>query len=97
MTWKLESGTVLNASGFTEGTEYGRGIKRERGGPMFSVSVDKVGGGTRGKAYDGDWTVTLLRNGRVIFDAERLTTGTPKMHHEVAEMAVDFAIERDEN
>jgi hypothetical protein len=91
MVTTLDSGAVLKSSQYIDGAEYGRGIRRERGGPMCYVSVSKVGGGTRGKAYEGDWTVTLVRNGAVIFDQEILRTGTPKMHHEVAEMAVDYA------
>ncbi len=91
MVMKLDSGAVLKPSGFVEGAEYGRGIKRERGGPMHHVSVSKVGGGTRGKAYDGEWTVTLLRNGAVIFDQEVMRHNALKTHHEIAEMAVDFA------
>ena len=62
----------------------------------FFVRVDKVGGGTPGKAYDGDWTVTVRHHptaGSAIFDRETLTTGTPKTHREVAEMAADFASE----
>lgn len=68
--WKLESGMVLNVLGFIEGMEYGCGIKWECGGLMFSVFVDKVGGGIWGKVYDGDWIVMLLWNGWVIFDGE---------------------------
>lgn len=88
---RLDSGAILKPSGFIEGAEYGRGIKRERGGPMFSVSVTKVGGGTLGQTYDGEWTVTVLRDGVTVCDQEVMRTGTPKTHHEIAEMAVDFA------
>lgn len=88
---KLDSGAVLKPSGYVEDAEYGRGIRRERGGPVFNVSVSKAGGGTRGRAYDGEWIVTVLRNGAVIFDQESMRTSVPKMHHEIAEMAVDYA------
>lgn len=91
MATTLDSGAVLKPSGYIDGAEYGRGIKRERGGPMHHVSVSKSGGGTRGKSYDGEWIVTVVTNGAVIFDQEIMRTAVPKMHHEIAEMAVDYA------
>jgi hypothetical protein len=57
------------------------------------VEVNKVGGGTLGRAYDGEWFVTVLNGPHYIFDNANLHTGTPKTHREVAEMAVDFADE----
>ena len=57
----------------------------------FRVYVDKNGGGTLGKAYEGTWTVSV-QNGPVwVLDNDTLTTGTPKTHAEVARMAVEFA------
>jgi len=57
----------------------------------FKVTVDKDGGGTLGRAYDGTWTVSV-ENGPVFeIDGEELRTGTPKTHEQVARMAVEFA------
>lgn len=52
--------------------------------------VDKVGGGTVGKAYDGDWIVAIMRFGTYIFDG-RITTGRKVTHSQVCEDALVFA------
>lgn len=57
------------------------------------VQVDKVGGGTVGKAYEGRWSVTVENGPMYVYDNDELITGTPKTHAEVARMAADFASE----
>lgn len=59
------------------------------------VVVDKVGGGTPWRLYEGDWEVRVIRNDSVILD-DVITTGTPKTHSEVADLAEDFADDADE-
>lgn len=59
------------------------------------VRVNKVGGGTLGHKYDGDWEVTVSESGTVVMD-DVITTGTPKHYHEVADLAVEFAEDLDE-
>lgn len=57
------------------------------------IEIMKLGGGTLGKRYDGDWEVIVTdRNGRSVFE-DRLRTGTPKTHAEAAETAMGFADE----
>lgn len=56
------------------------------------IKVDKRGGGTLGKEYEGVWDVTVVDAGLVVFD-ETVTTGTPKSHHLVACMVHDWLIE----
>jgi Zn finger protein HypA/HybF involved in hydrogenase expression len=58
----------------------------------MTVTVSKIGGGTVGKKYEGNWEITVTDyRGRVIFDRETITTKTPKDHEYVALVAVDFA------
>lgn len=54
------------------------------------LEIQKIGGGTLGRKYQGDWYVVLTdRNGRPLFD-DRLRTGTPKTHMEAADITMDF-------
>jgi len=69
--------------------EYTRAINHPTFGKL-SFIVDKVGGGTVGKAYTGDWNVYIERFGIGVFDAT-ISTGRPAMHHDLIEIAVDFA------
>lgn len=58
------------------------------------VEVTKAGGGTLGRRYDGDWVVAIWdRKGRTLLMDDKLRTGTPKTHAEVAAMTVEFADE----
>jgi hypothetical protein len=63
----------------------------------WPVSVDKDGGGTPGRAYDGTWTVSVQNGPEFVVDREELRTGTPKTHEQVARMAYDFACARVED
>lgn len=58
------------------------------------ITVDKVGGGTLGRSYPGDWTVTVMNGPEYVYDGETLRTGLPKTHKQVARMAFEFASER---
>lgn len=60
----------------------------------WPVTVDKDGGGTLGRSYDGTWTVTVQNGPEYVVDGEELRTGTPKTHAQVARMAYEFACER---
>ena len=57
----------------------------------LKISVDKNGGGTVGRKYDGLWTVTVKQGKVRIFDREELSTGTPKTHAQAARLAYEFA------
>ena len=59
------------------------------------IRVSKVGGGTLGRKYEGDWEVTVSDSGTVVLD-DIISTGTPKYFHEVADLAEDFADDADE-
>jgi hypothetical protein len=60
------------------------------------VAVDKNGGGTLGRAYDGTWTVSVMNGPRYVLDGQELRTGTPKTHAEVARLAYEFACSTEE-
>ena len=53
------------------------------------IEVDKVGGGTVGRRYEGDWQVTA-KDGDTVILYDVISTGTPKSHAEVAQMAPEF-------
>lgn len=57
------------------------------------IQVDKVGGGTLGRAYEGRWSVIVESGPIYVYYNDELTTGTPKTHAQVAQMAADFASE----
>lgn len=59
----------------------------------LDITVDKVGGGTLGRAYEGDWTVSVKNGPVYVYDNDTLTTGTPKTHAAVARLAAEFASE----
>jgi hypothetical protein len=61
----------------------------------YVIRVDKVGGGTLGRRYDGDWEITVSRSATVVLD-DVITTGTPKTHREVSDLAQEFADDADE-
>jgi hypothetical protein len=56
------------------------------------IGVSRVGGGTLGRKYEGDWEVTVSDSGTVVLD-DIISTDTPKYFHEVADLAEDFADE----
>lgn len=60
----------------------------ERDMPM-TIGVDKIGGGTLGLRYDGDWIVSWYDNGERR-RSDPLRTGSHKTHDEVAAIAADF-------
>lgn len=57
----------------------------------LDISVDKDGGGTLGRAYEGDWTVTVKNGPVYVYDNDTLNTVTPHTHAAVARMAASFA------
>lgn len=63
-------------------------------GNEYHVSVDKVGGGTIGQFYTGDWKVTVIDSNPdtlfPVYDNEIVSTGMPHTHSEVVDIALDF-------
>ena len=57
----------------------------------LKIIVDKDGGGTLGRTYDGNWTVTAMNGPEYVFDSDVVYTGTPKTHAQVARIVRDFA------
>lgn len=62
---------------------------------QYCVRVDKVGGGTVGKSYDGLWEVVVKEEGIVILD-DTIQSLRPMTHYEVAEFAPEFIDDADE-
>ena len=55
------------------------------------IAVSKLGGGTRGRAYEGTWEYSILVNGAVFFTGVDLHTGTARTHAQVARLVAGFA------
>ncbi len=56
----------------------------------LGIAVDKVGGGTVGRAYGQEhWMISQLRNGSWS-EPEKLYVGRESTHGEVAAIAADF-------
>jgi len=54
------------------------------------IEIQKAGGGTLGRRYDGDWHVEITdRRGHGVL-SDDLYTGTPKTHAEVETLAFEF-------
>jgi hypothetical protein len=58
------------------------------------IRVDKVGGGTLGRRYGGDWRVTVMNGDTFVIDNEIMSTGLSKTHVTVGYMAHEFACDR---
>jgi orotate phosphoribosyltransferase len=58
------------------------------------IRVSKVGGGTLGRKYEGDWEITVSDSGTVVLD-DVITTGL-RSFHEIADLAEDFVGDADE-
>jgi hypothetical protein len=57
----------------------------------LEIFVNKVGGGTLGKSYDGNWEVTVKNGDEFVYDRSLLWTGVSKTHQQAAQYAFDYA------
>lgn len=57
------------------------------------VIVNKVGGGTVGKEYYGDWAVCVIDEGVRLLDNDIIGSPTLKGHRQMAYEAYNFAME----
>lgn len=53
------------------------------------VYVSKVGGGTLGHMYDGDWEVIVQLGGVTVMD-DIISSNVPKYYYQIADLAVEF-------
>jgi len=68
-----------------EGTEYRRVLDDGR-----IIEIEKRGGGTLGRKYEGDWSVNVTdQAGRPVLDYEKLRTA-PRTHAEAAEIVLEI-------
>lgn len=54
------------------------------------VRVYKIGGGTPGRRYSGNWAYEVSIAGAVIISGTDFTTGWPYTHHEVSLAVLDY-------
>lgn len=54
------------------------------------IEIEKLGGGTVGKAYAGMWRYVVTADGYEMTRGQDFNTGTPKTHKEAARMLLDF-------
>lgn len=80
--------TVLREEGEPEHEWVGRPI-----GTHVMAEISKVGGGTVGRRYSGDWEVRITRKGKVICDDILRYNARPLTHEEAAREAMCFVDE----
>lgn len=51
---------------------------------VYAVELEKLGGGTFGTPYRGNWRAIIKRNGEEIFRSQDFVTGTPMTHRQAA-------------
>ncbi len=56
---------------------------------VYVIQVEKLGGGTPGRAYRGDWRVIVTCNGEEVLRTQELTSGTAITHKDAAALAVE--------
>jgi hypothetical protein len=57
----------------------------------WTVEIDKLGGGTVGKSYEGHWIYEVTdAAGNHVASGGDLRTGTPKTHAQAARILLDF-------
>lgn len=57
---------------------------------VVQVDLHKIGGGTRGRSYDGYWGYRVQRGpDQIIAVGGDLRTGTPKTHEQVVPIVLD--------
>ena len=54
------------------------------------IEIEKLGGGTLGRAYSGTWRCQYTPPGDVPHFTQDLTTGTPKTHAQAAVLLAEF-------
>lgn len=57
----------------------------------LTVEIEKAGGGTVGKEYDGRWTYRISQEGVPVIFGNDLFTGTPKTHAQAAEIIYELS------
>lgn len=62
---------------------------------VSKVEIYKVGGGTRGRAYEGLWGYAATRDDQVLASGEDLYTGMPKTHQEAAQILLEIIDDRE--
>lgn len=58
-------------------------------GTDVKIEIEKLGGGTVGRAYDGTWRYIVTADGSEMTRGQDFTTGTPKTHQEAAALIID--------
>jgi hypothetical protein len=58
--------------------------------PTLTIAIEKLGGGTVGKAYTGTWRYVVRLAGTEIAKGQDLDSGTALTHEEAAHTLADF-------
>ena len=57
----------------------------------LTIQVEKLGGGTLGRAYTGSWRYVVIdATGTELGRGQDFTTGTPQTHAEAAALIADY-------
>jgi hypothetical protein len=52
--------------------------------PALTIAVEKLGGGTPGRRYDGRWRAVVTLGGQELYRGQDLNTPAPHSHREAA-------------
>lgn len=56
----------------------------------FTVHISKVGGGTIGRSYEGEWEFEVLNSDGSVIHESYFYTGMPKTHSQAAKIVVSY-------
>lgn len=56
---------------------------------VYTIEVEKLGGGAYGRCYRGDWRVVVTCNGEELLRTQELHSGTAITHKDAAAIAVE--------
>jgi hypothetical protein len=67
----------------------------DAGNSGLVVRVAKVGGGTPGRSYVGEWEFEVLNSAGEVIQKSYLTTGMSKTHVEACQIVLDYYSQED--
>lgn len=57
---------------------------------LYEIELEKLGGGTHGRAYTGNWRAVIKRNGTEFFRSQEFVTNTPHTHRDAAIDLIEY-------
>jgi hypothetical protein len=66
-------------------------VSEDASDPEIILHISKVGGGTVGRAYAGNWAYCVIVDGEETLHGDGLTTPLPRTHRQAARVLAAFA------